>query len=59
MKLSDTRISTAGIYRCCLASIGEITNEVAIGDKHKCKHCQRVFKLTRQLPNDIWKPETP
>lgn len=62
MNINDTRIETAGVFRCCLSTIGEeyIGSFVDIGNVSCCQHCKRKFVLTGAIPNDafpIWKPE--
>jgi len=59
MKLSDTRIQTAGVIRCCLESIGDgyaPDEELEIGFTSECKHCKQQFKLVKEFPHATWFP---
>lgn len=50
MKLEDTTITTAGVMRCCLATVAdELSGEVREGDESACDHCGERFRL-------VWAP---
>lgn len=62
--LEDVRITTAGVFRCCLATIGsEYLDEVngnklvTVGMKSTCTCCKEVFALTEGEPHPILKPD--
>lgn len=45
--LSETRVETAGVIRCCLQDVAmEYEGRtVKLGDKSKCPHCKTDFTL--------------
>jgi len=46
MKLNDTTITTAGVFRCCFESWKNLPNkEIKIGDIMECYHCKEKFQL--------------
>lgn len=51
MKLTDTKITYAGVYRCCIDLL-DAPEEVEAGDEAKCGACGRVFRLQ----GDVWLP---
>jgi hypothetical protein len=63
--LRDTRIETAGVMRCCLATVAEEyeggdsgqDKPVTIGMKSKCRHCNQTFTLVESKPHPKWKPD--
>lgn len=67
LELRNTRIETAGVMRCCLATVAEEyeggdkgpNKPVAIGMKSQCRHCKRTFTLVEAKPLPTWKPDTP
>jgi len=52
MNLCDTRIQTAGVFRCCFdVTDEELVREVKVGDKRNCQHCGREFEL---MDDNVW-----
>jgi hypothetical protein len=59
MKITETRVTTAGVFRCCLGSVATEYLEggdVAIGATSKCKHCDREFTLVDDANHCVWIP---
>lgn len=70
MKLKDTRIETAGVFRCCLETVALEHNgkDIHLGDTSNCRHCGEEFVLTKnkgtrpkwitpeQWAVPVWKP---
>lgn len=64
-KLVDTRIETAGVMRCCIATVAEEyegqetgpDTTVRIGMNSKCRHCGQPFTLVDATPYPKWKPD--
>ena len=63
--LGDTRIEYAGVIRCCLATVAEEyqgsdgpagDQQVSLGMKSKCRHCNQAFTLVAASPHPKWKP---
>lgn len=55
MKLSKTRITIAGVFRCCIASFNDQNDhEVNAGDRFACKHCGEQFQLVESLWTPLW-----
>lgn len=65
MNLKDTRIQTAGVMRCCLASVAEeyegghegTDKPVELGAKSKCRYCGQKFTLVDAKPRPLWVPD--
>ena len=59
LHLRETRITAAGVMRCCLASVGEEYEgkPLRIGDKSQCKYCKEPFTLTQAKDYPLWKPD--
>jgi hypothetical protein len=57
MKITDTKIESGGVYRCCLESIGSKLKTAEIGDKDKCKYCNEPFTLVNINGVAIWIPD--
>ena len=59
MTLHETTIDTAGVFRCCLASVASeyIGKKVHIGDKSRCQYCHMTFTLTKAEPKPMWVPK--
>ena len=57
--IRDTRIETAGVYRCCLESVAsEYSGQtVKVGDKSQCQHCGEKFTLVKEGESYVWKPD--
>jgi hypothetical protein len=56
MKISDTRIEEAGVFRCCVGSVATeyLNKDVDIsGSSSECKHCGRAFHLNAL---GVWVP---
>jgi hypothetical protein len=59
MKITDTTVATAGVFRCCIGSVATEyldTINVAIGATSKCKHCNREFTLVDDATHCVWIP---
>ena len=58
--LLETRITAAGVMRCCLADVAmEYDGKpIHIGDKSQCPHCKTAFTLL-DLPDGraVWVPD--
>lgn len=61
IKLKDTRISMAGVFRCCLSSVGHEfysdNSELEEGSESNCKHCGRNFHLVKIKDKLMWIPK--
>jgi hypothetical protein len=61
MKIEDTVIESAGVYRCCLATVAveHKGKEIEIGEKSQCDHCGEKFTLVLRTGDwkPIWKPD--
>jgi hypothetical protein len=62
MKLKDTTITTAGVFRCCVQSVAaeiEQDAEIQIGHKSRCVYCHEPFTLTMDPTGKggIWLPD--
>lgn len=63
--LRDTRITQAGVMRCCLGTVAEEyegkdgaeDQRVALGMKSKCRHCGQTFTLTAGKKYPTWLPD--
>lgn len=63
--LRDTRITQAGVMRCCLGTVAEEyegkngaeDQRVALGMKSKCRHCGQTFTLTVGKKYPTWMPD--
>ena len=57
--LDKTRITTAGVMRCCVATAAceYDGQQVEIGQKSKCAHCGTKFTLTSTNDKPKWKPD--
>jgi hypothetical protein len=60
--LKDTRIETAGVMRCCLATVAEEYADpehpgVYVGMKSCCRHCSEPFTLLAAKPHPKWVPD--
>lgn len=57
--LDETDIETAGVMRCCLATVAEeyIGKRVALGATSKCRHCNTAFTLVAGTTYPKWKPD--
>lgn len=58
MRSIETRISTAGVFRCCLSEDNwPDDQEYELEDTTYCRHCGRKFKLTDlQKEHPYWVP---
>lgn len=56
MKIKDTKITEAGVFRCCFAIGHGETKEFEFGDKLNCPHCNEEFVLTNELGLPLWVP---
>ena len=59
MKITDTTISSGGVFRCCLSSVATeylAVGEVEYSDRSHCKHCDREFELVNEGEHDVWLP---
>jgi hypothetical protein len=59
MKITDTRVTQVGVFRCCVASVATEyleAGDVAIGSTSKCKHCDREFTLVDDANYYVWLP---
>lgn len=61
MKLRDTRLTYAGVMRCCLASVGldhpGLDAEVEEGDESSCGYCDVRFRLVGGKWVPLWQIE--
>lgn len=57
MKITDTKIKTLGVFRCCLDSIDNYIENVEIGDKFECPACSRIFTLQITEAGPAWVPD--
>ena len=63
--LRDTRITQAGVMRCCLATVAEEYEgrdgaedaPVSLGMKSKCRHCGQAFTLVARDGFPAWLPD--
>lgn len=57
--LESTRITSAGVVRCCLLDVATeyLGKRVKLGDKSQCPHCNTTFTLVAQTPYPVWKPD--
>lgn len=59
--IRDTRITQAGVMRCCLETVtGEYATEdirVALGMKSMCRHCGQAFTLSAGKKHPTWLPD--
>jgi len=55
MKLSETKITMVGVYRCCMDLFNKdnVNSDVEIAEKRICPHCKEEFQLQE---NNIWIP---
>lgn len=59
VRLEDTTMPIAGVYRCCRQSVGcEFDGFIPLLAESTCNKCQRVFVLTGDISAPIWKPKT-
>ena len=59
MKIHETMVTTVGVYRCCVSSVGVEHlegGEVEYGDTSNCKHCDGEFELVNQDGRNVWIP---
>ena len=59
VELQRTRITQAGVFRCCLATVANEwseTSPVKAGYESECDHCGEVFRLVPGEPHMMWKP---
>ena len=59
-RLLDTRITTAGVMRCCLldAALEYRDKPIKLGDKTACPHCKTAFTLIWcHSGYPLWKPD--
>jgi hypothetical protein len=60
MKLTDTRVTSSGVFRCCVETVAteylDGDGVVAIGATSKCKHCDREFTLVDDANYYVWLP---
>jgi hypothetical protein len=58
MKITETRVTTVGVFRCCLGSVATeyLDGDVAIGATSKCKHCDTEFTLVDDANQYVWLP---
>ena len=58
--VSETKISTAGVFRCCLSSVAKeyakCRQSVGIGTLSNCVHCGQIFRLEQKQGEAIWIP---
>ena len=59
MKLDETKITAAGVLRCCLQSVGRehLEKDVFIGDKSTCEFCGEAFTLADKTDHPTWVPD--
>ena len=66
MRAEDTRITTSGVFRCCVATVATelLNSDFELGQKSECMHCKRKFALKDSSVKDkevgilgIWLPE--
>ena len=60
--VQQTVISSAGVLRCCLATVAcehlDAGRKVKEGDKSSCQHCKRTFTLRKPLRGKmVWHPD--
>ena len=58
----ETIISTPGVMRCCLATVGleylDSGSKVREGDKSACAHCKNTFTLRKPIIGKmVWYPD--
>jgi len=56
MKIEDTLITQAGVFRCCFNLGHGHTGELEFGDKLNCPHCGEEFELTNDGGTPVWIP---
>jgi len=58
-ELAETRIQTAGVMRCCLATVGDEWEgqRVKIGAASACKHCKQTVTLIDYRGRPVWYPD--
>lgn len=58
VKLRNTELRTAGVFRCCIETVAvehDPDDLVSIGDESACDHCGEAFRLVAgNAP--IWTP---
>ena len=56
MKGKETKITTAGVFRCCVSSVADelLEADVSPGDESMCQHCRRKFVLGAEY---VWQPK--
>lgn len=59
LRLIDTRIDTAGVMRCCLATVAEEYEgqDVQLGFTSRCRYCKAPFTLVQSQPYPLWTPD--
>jgi hypothetical protein len=57
--MDETRITVAGVMRCCLASVATEYEGTMVceGMTSKCKHCGEAFTLIRDGEHYVWTPD--
>lgn len=58
----QTTIPTAGVMRCCLASVAcehlDAGRKVSEGERSSCVHCKRTFTLRKPIRGKmVWYPD--
>ena len=54
MKISETRITVAGVMRCCLESVPmQMGEPIEVGDELSCEYCETAFRLKE---DKMWTP---
>lgn len=56
MKIGDTKIVQAGVFRCCFSLGHGNTEELNFGDKLNCPYCNEEFTLTDENGTPLWIP---
>lgn len=58
VSIEDTRITMAGVMRCCIGTIGEsfLGGTVVEGQSDSCPHCKQEFLLVKRDGVYIWLP---
>lgn len=59
MKTEDTRITQAGVMRCCLSTVAteHLGGEVEEGEESSCLHCGERFRLVGGTWKPVWQIE--
>lgn len=59
MRYDETVITTAGVFRCCIASVGReyAAQDVSFGVTSQCVYCKQPFTLRDINGKAVWLPD--